>query len=37
MTFKQGLYDESLQIRGRLRDILMTTSPMSKDMAAGKQ
>ena len=37
MTFKQGLYDESLRMRWRLRDILMTTSPMSEDMATGRQ
>ena len=37
IAFSQGRYEESLQMRRRLHDILMTTSPKSEDLATGKQ
>ena len=37
IAFSQGRYEESLRMRGRLHDILMTTSPKSEDLATGKQ
>ena len=36
-TFKQGQYDESLQMRWRLHDILVTISPESEEMAQGRR
>ncbi|XP_062511093.1 nephrocystin-3-like isoform X2 [Corticium candelabrum] len=33
IAYDQQLYDESLQLYGKLQDILMRTSPVSEDMA----
>ncbi|XP_062511092.1 nephrocystin-3-like isoform X1 [Corticium candelabrum] len=35
IAYDQQLYDESLQLYGKLQDILMRTSPVSEDMATG--
>ena len=37
IAFRQGRYEESLRMRRRLHDILMTTSPKSEDLATGRQ
>ena len=37
LAFEQQQYDESLQMFGRLCDILMKTSPDSERLAAGRQ
>jgi hypothetical protein len=36
ISFDQGGYGESLQMRRRLHDIYLEISPNSKEMAAGK-
>ena len=37
ITFDQRQYDESLQMYGRLHDVLMKVSPKSQEMATGRR
>ena len=37
ITFTQEQFNESLQMHGRVRDILMKVSPESEEMANGRQ
>ena len=36
ITYDQELYDESLQMYGKSKDILMRTDPVSEDLAQGR-